>query len=338
MPDFATLLRDARTRKGLTQAEVAIAAGLTPSYLSFIENRKKPPPSDDVCRRLARALGIAEQALLEVAHLERAPAPLRNRLRSMATAMRRERQSATNVLRSLLSPFLSSGPPGLLEGALDTTGMTARRRKRLREVLGAVSTGQSASQELNRLLEALTESERAALLEALPRILSRRAAHPSLAPNAPPAASAEGSSPFAAGALPASTPILYAPPRHDRAPPTPYLLAVTEGSCIGVPQVEAGDLVLVDAQAAPRVGDLLVFIGEEGPSLRRLGRLAPDTPPESKAAGAGGTRTAREGSAAPPRLDGLDSAAFAALWRSAGAGVVIELRRRMRRATDAPTE
>ncbi|MHC4224682.1 MAG: helix-turn-helix domain-containing protein, partial [Planctomycetota bacterium] len=37
MQDFAALLLGARTRAGLTQAQVAIAAGLTPSYLSFIE-------------------------------------------------------------------------------------------------------------------------------------------------------------------------------------------------------------------------------------------------------------------------------------------------------------
>ena len=46
MDNFASVLLTARKRSGLTQAHLYVSAWLTPSYLSFIENRKKPPASD----------------------------------------------------------------------------------------------------------------------------------------------------------------------------------------------------------------------------------------------------------------------------------------------------
>lgn len=50
-------LRDRRTRKGLTQQEVAERAGITPAFLSYLEagNRKG---SLDTYHRVAEALGV----------------------------------------------------------------------------------------------------------------------------------------------------------------------------------------------------------------------------------------------------------------------------------------
>ncbi len=318
MQDFAALVLEARTRKGLTQAEAATAAGLTPSYLSVLENRKKRPPSDEVCRRLARALDIPEERILEVAHLERAPAPLRNRLRSLATTLRRERRSMTSMLGSLLAPFLAAGPPGLLDGALETTGLTARRRRRLRDVLGAIGTGATSAQELERLLEELPERERSQLLDGLTRELSRRtlggpASQPSSTAGSPATPTAPPHAPAHA------PPLLFSAPRRAHAPSTPYLLELASESCAGVPELQPGDLVLVDPRTRPREGDLLLFVGEGEPSVRRWW-------PRARPPGGVDPRPSPQ-----PHLDGMDAASFAALWDRAGAGVVIEIRRRARR-------
>ena len=70
MTDFATYLKRKRESAGLTQVELAGKVGLTGSYISILESRKKPPPSDTVLKRLARALEVGEDEILEVAHLD----------------------------------------------------------------------------------------------------------------------------------------------------------------------------------------------------------------------------------------------------------------------------
>lgn len=45
-----------RIELGLTQAELARAADISPGYLSAVENDRVSPPADDTCRRLANAL------------------------------------------------------------------------------------------------------------------------------------------------------------------------------------------------------------------------------------------------------------------------------------------
>ena len=178
MSDFAALLVDARTRLGLTQSQLASAAGLTPSYLCFIEKRKKPPPSDEVCARLAEVLQIPAEELIEIAHLERAPEPLRRRIRNLDQTVRRERRSRLKALKSLLSPFLFAGPPGFAESALQAVGISDARKRRIREVLHAVGRKhQDQEKAVSRLIDELPERERAALLEALPGLL-REAAPP----------------------------------------------------------------------------------------------------------------------------------------------------------------
>ena len=62
-PDLASAIADARRAAGLTQAELARRAGISPSYLSRIESaaweRGGPLPADGVLRALARALGVS---------------------------------------------------------------------------------------------------------------------------------------------------------------------------------------------------------------------------------------------------------------------------------------
>ncbi|MDQ4068287.1 MAG: helix-turn-helix domain-containing protein [Actinomycetota bacterium] len=66
--DLASVLVEARQAAGLTQAELARRAGISPSYLSRIEGaaweRGGPWPSDSVLRALARVLGLSSTELV----------------------------------------------------------------------------------------------------------------------------------------------------------------------------------------------------------------------------------------------------------------------------------
>ncbi|MHC4449618.1 MAG: helix-turn-helix domain-containing protein [Planctomycetota bacterium] len=219
MEDFASVLVSARKEAGLTQTDLAGAAGLTSSYLSFLENRKKPPPSDDVCRRLAQALALPVDRLLELAHLERAPKELRAKVNSLTSSLHRERRSLRTFMEGLLSPFLFAGPPGYRDSAIDALGVSPTRRRRIRE---AVRKGERSK--VGRLLDELSDSELQDLASRLPDLL----------PNEP------------------ST--VDSPPEH--APRAPYLLVAPADA---YDQIQAGDRLLIDPAAVPQANDLVVL-------------------------------------------------------------------------------
>jgi transcriptional regulator with XRE-family HTH domain len=267
MEDFAAVLVSAREKTGLTQAQVATRAGLTPSYLSFIENRKKPPPSDDVCQRLADVLGIPAKRLIEIAHIERAPDSVRRRLRTLRRSLTREKRSRRRLLERLLSPFLFAGPPGYLEGALDRVGISAPRRRKIREALDAVGREhQDQAEEVARIIDSLPERDRTALLEALPRLLSEEAS------KARAAAGAEGPGPASAGAgsAPAVPEFHYGPPPAEAGEGPPYLLAVSPRMAEGLDELREGDRIVVDPRVAPGPGDLIAVRGEREIEVRRI--------------------------------------------------------------------
>lgn len=242
MEDFAGLLIAAREKARLTQAFVAHAAGLTPSYLSFIENRKKPPPSDDVCRRLAEVLGLPARRLIEVAHFERAPETVRRRVKSLHHTLRRERRSRRRVLESLLSPFLFRGPPGYVDSALEAVGINKRRQKRIREALAAVGRRhQDRASKVAKIVEDLPERDRLALLEALPGLLKEGELPPT---SSPPTSPAQG----------------------------PYVLVCDAAMAAAAPEGELreGDRLVVDPEVPAREGDLVVVRGEAGTRVRRV--------------------------------------------------------------------
>ena len=74
---FGDLVHRRRASRGRTQEEIADAVGIRAGYLSRIERSKVPPPSDQVCRRLARALELDPGELVRLAHMERLPADMR---------------------------------------------------------------------------------------------------------------------------------------------------------------------------------------------------------------------------------------------------------------------
>jgi transcriptional regulator with XRE-family HTH domain len=61
---LSTMLRTLRGKKGLTQEQVARAAGVTRFYVSQLEGGLRKNPSLPVLKRLAKALGVPVTELL----------------------------------------------------------------------------------------------------------------------------------------------------------------------------------------------------------------------------------------------------------------------------------
>ncbi len=80
-PPLGDTLRELRRSRGLTLAGLAERVGVTPGYLSMIENRRVDnPPSMKVVVRLEAVLGVTDASLCRAAQWERTPGPIREEL------------------------------------------------------------------------------------------------------------------------------------------------------------------------------------------------------------------------------------------------------------------
>ena len=62
---LATVIRELREQRNLTQEELAKRAKVTRSHLSLLEAGHRKNPSLDILKRLARTLGVPVTDLLE---------------------------------------------------------------------------------------------------------------------------------------------------------------------------------------------------------------------------------------------------------------------------------
>lgn len=95
---FGHEVRQARTKRGMTLESLAGATGMAKSYLSQIETGYAPPPREDKVRKIAKAVGLDEDALVARAHLSQLPADLRERIARLKEIF----DSAEEVIRALL--------------------------------------------------------------------------------------------------------------------------------------------------------------------------------------------------------------------------------------------
>lgn len=65
---FGEIIRELRNEKRMIQKEVAERVGIDVTYLSKIENRKLPPPSQEKIKRLAEVLDADEDRLITAAN------------------------------------------------------------------------------------------------------------------------------------------------------------------------------------------------------------------------------------------------------------------------------
>jgi PTS system nitrogen regulatory IIA component len=102
---FGATLRLLRTTAGVSLRGLAAEIGVSPAYLSRVEHGHDLPPTPDRIRAIARALGVADESLLDLvdelrpdslAWLGRTPAG-----RRLAAELRRRRLSPAQLARVL---------------------------------------------------------------------------------------------------------------------------------------------------------------------------------------------------------------------------------------------
>jgi transcriptional regulator with XRE-family HTH domain len=260
---FAAALKAAREGSGLSQAALARKAGLTGSYVSVLESRRKRPPSARVVHALARAMGIDDQELQELAGIERSPDGVRRRLERLDREHGRAVATRDRILTTALLDLAHR--PGILDPMAASLDLDPSERALLGRLVGRVRRAgdpDAMHQQAGEILESVPPKEREALASVLPRVLEG-------------ARDAAGVAPVEAAGEPATVP----PPLDRRVPvrrsssddelprewlevdprhlgPDRWLLRVSSDDAW--PRVEPGDLLLVDPHARPRAGDLVV--------------------------------------------------------------------------------
>lgn len=94
---MADVMRARRLELGLTLGEVAERAGCAKSYLSLLENHRKPAPSSDACRALEKALRLPHGRLVALAELERTPPTVLERLARLEKFERAQRETIRTI-------------------------------------------------------------------------------------------------------------------------------------------------------------------------------------------------------------------------------------------------
>lgn len=82
MNTFGQVIRARRKQLGLTLDQVARRAGTHKGYVSGIENSKVRPPAPRVVAKIAKALDLDVLDLVELGWAEKAPALIRDRVRT----------------------------------------------------------------------------------------------------------------------------------------------------------------------------------------------------------------------------------------------------------------
>lgn len=66
VPTLGAVIRVLRGRREMSQKALALEAGIDQSVLAAIEHGRRPPPKDEVLRRIVTALGLSEAELIEL--------------------------------------------------------------------------------------------------------------------------------------------------------------------------------------------------------------------------------------------------------------------------------
>ena len=171
---FAEILKDSRKEAGLSQTRLAKRAGLTGSYISLLESKRRPPPSPRVIRNLSRVLGIDPGPLLEAAALERSPPTVRKRLERMSRERGKVHRSRDRLLTTTL--FHLSRRPRVVDPMGEFLDLPHGQQALLGRLLGRIRRVRNLEEAETRaesLLEDASSEDRDALARVLPRVLTR---------------------------------------------------------------------------------------------------------------------------------------------------------------------
>jgi len=113
---FGKEVRLARTKRGMTLDALAAATGVAKSYLSQIETGYAGPPRDEKVRKIAEAIGMDPESLVDRAHLSQLPAELKERMARLGRMF----DSTEGMIRALMAARNRAAPPGhtAAEGAV----------------------------------------------------------------------------------------------------------------------------------------------------------------------------------------------------------------------------
>jgi len=272
--DFAGALKGLRLEAGLTQAELASRSELTAAYISQLESLKKPPPSDEVVRRIAGALSRDPEALLELAHLDKTPKDVRKKYRILDARLRRQRKITRVLLDDMLplTLFNFMRRPDYMERASSGRRVPSRGKSvlaKLRARIGKVDTFRSFRSESREAINGLAEEEREALVETLREMTAWEGAGVSPAEkqagpavreipvfDAVPPAPASGFLDRARGFLPVVA---------SRWKKSRWALSVSDDTMF--PRLEKGDVLLLDEATVARNGDIVAALLEDGSAV-----------------------------------------------------------------------
>lgn len=287
--DFAAALRAARTAADLSQAELGARAGLTGSYVCMLELRRKPAPAPDVVHLLAKALGVDDTKLQELAALERTPEPVRRRVARLARDRVRSRASRDRLITTTI--FHMARRPGFApDHVADALGLPPAVRPffgRIADRVRHVPSAAEAAARSKDLLREVPGREREALVDAIPRLVAGASAA------ALPVPSEGAAAPTPAAPAVEKTwrrvPVLATVPAPGARATTADALDVFHldrrlwrpGAFVWVaddddawPRVEKGDWLLLDPRAVPRDGELVVVRDGGRARIRTLRRQA----------------------------------------------------------------
>jgi transcriptional regulator with XRE-family HTH domain len=146
---IGSVIRQWRIARGLSLERLADRAGCAKSYLSEIENGRRPaPPSVEVLGRIEGALGLSEGMLVEIAAWERTPGPVRRRVEELET-----RERVVGQLVALVTRLTGEGvgrPPGAVpkdEGRGERVGRSldaVYKSGELRKLIDEINPGDGA--------------------------------------------------------------------------------------------------------------------------------------------------------------------------------------------------
>ncbi|MBN2581813.1 MAG: helix-turn-helix transcriptional regulator, partial [Planctomycetes bacterium] len=124
---FGERLRELRRQSDMTLEEVASRSGISKAYLSQVENGRVDPPRDAKVRALEEVFGLRPGELVELAHLARTPADVRDRLRQLRVAFDRAEQTVQALMVHLPAEAAAGQGTATLGGNVTPPEAVVRR-------------------------------------------------------------------------------------------------------------------------------------------------------------------------------------------------------------------
>ncbi|MDA1195817.1 MAG: helix-turn-helix domain-containing protein [Planctomycetota bacterium] len=273
---FASVLKSARERTGLSQKDLAARIEMTGSYISQLESGARRAPRPKVITRICKALGISERRLQDLAALERSPAPIRRRIERADKERGKIRRTRDRLLVTTL--FHMARGPRAIDPLAAMIDLPDEQRMLLGRLVGrarSVPSLEEAERQTEDVLAEAGDQDREVLARVLPGVLA----------GGPETNARRMVDVYEdVGRTGAPVDALSLDPRLGSL--SAYFVRIADDAAH--PRVEAGDLLLVDPEREAQAGDTVMMHHEGRDIVRtwhaqggavRLDAMRPDLPP-----------------------------------------------------------